>query len=423
MSTHSANPATQDQLRALVQTGSVRLGAAADAIDGVVPEWVVEPGDEAELVRVLTHANGAGLQVAPRGGGSKSAWGDPPEKIDICLSTAKLNSVLEHAHQDLTVTVEAGVKFADLQRTLAQHGQRLALDPLWPERATIGGIISANDSGSLRLRYGGVRDLIIGVTTVLSDGTVAKSGGKVVKNVAGYDLPKLMTGALGTLAVITKAVFRLHPLPEHARTVSAEFVSIREANDMMLAVADSSLVPTGMQFRLVSGSQPRVDVRFEAIAPSIDAQTQALSKLMATGRECSEQGDVWRARENVCEPAANAIVCKLSLLPTEIGQIACFLRQTLAELVPWSLVAQSCGLAVLRIESSDERSTREVVSTLRGELARTGGSLAVMSCPAEWKKTLNVWGTPGSAQALMKRIKERFDPKGTLNRGRFVGGI
>ncbi|HEX8927119.1 MAG TPA: FAD-dependent oxidoreductase, partial [Terriglobales bacterium] len=152
MSAHSANPAIQDSLRALVQTGSVRAGGAEDAIDGVIPECIVEPGDEAELARVLAHANSAGLQVAPTGAGTKSGWGSPPGKIDIALSTANLNRVLEHAHQDLTVTVEAGVRFADLQRTLAQHGQRLALDPLWPERATIAGIISSNDSGSLRLR-------------------------------------------------------------------------------------------------------------------------------------------------------------------------------------------------------------------------------------------------------------------------------
>ena len=425
MSAHSLNPyipSIQDSLRALVQTSSVRTGVAEDAIDGVIPGCVVEPGDEAEFARVLAHANTTGLQVAPRGSGTKASWGDTPERVDVALSTARFNRLLEHAHQDMTVTVEAGVKFVDLQRTLAEHGQRLALDPMWPERATVGGAISTNDCGALRLRYGGVRDLIIGVTIVLSDGTIAKSGGKVVKNVAGYDLPKLMTGAFGTLGVITKAVFRLHPLPEHARTISLEFADIKGANNFMLAVADSTLVPTGMQFRIGNGIAARVDVRFEGIAPSIEAQTQTLTKLASNARECTESTDVWRTREQLSNPDG-AIVCKLSMLPSEIGATAAFLRETLAELVPWSFVAQSVGLAVLRIESSDEGSTREVIASLRAQLARSGGFQVILACPAEWKKSLSVWGSAGSAQALMKRIKQRFDPKGTLNRGRFVGGI
>ena len=410
-------------MRALVQTGVVRQGSAEDTIDGVIPEWVVEPGNESELALVLAQANTAGLRVAPRGGGTKSGWGDTPEKVDLALSTAKLNRVLEHAHQDLTVTVEAGVRFEYLQRALAQQGQRLALDPLWPERATVGGVISTNDSGSLRLRYGGVRDLIIGVTTVLPDGTIAKSGGKVVKNVAGYDLPKLMTGALGTLAVITKAVFRLHPMPEHARTISLQFAEVKDANDFMLAVADSTLVPTGMQFRVGNGLAPHVDIRFEGIAASIDAQAQTLANLMQHARECDESAEVWGVREQLCTPRADAIVCKVSMLPSEIGATSEFLRRTLAELVPWSFVAQWVGLAALRIESSDEVGTREVISSLRAQVAQTGGSLVILSCPAEWKKSLSVWGDAGSSQVIMKRIKERFDRKGTLNCGRFVGGI
>jgi len=181
---------------------------------GIVPELYVEPAHEAELARVLEYANRTGMRVAPRGGGTKLDWGSAPPAIDLMVSTAKFNKILEHAPGDMTITVEAGVTFSQIQSALSAHRQRLALDPLWPDVATVGGVIAANDSGALRLRYGGVRDLIIGITVVLADGTIAKSGGKVVKNVAGYDLPKLMSGALGTLGIITKAVFRLHPLPE-----------------------------------------------------------------------------------------------------------------------------------------------------------------------------------------------------------------
>ena len=150
--------------------------------------------------------------MIPRGGGTKLGWANSPARAGLILSTARLTEVIEHAWADLTVSVGAGCTVQRLQEALAQHGQRLALDPLWPEKATVGGVLSTNDSGALRLRFGALRDLIIGVTVALPDGTLASSGGKVVKNVAGYDLPKLVTGALGTLGVITRAVFRLHPL-------------------------------------------------------------------------------------------------------------------------------------------------------------------------------------------------------------------
>src|SRR5207245_11465779 len=178
------------------------------------------------------------MAVIPRGGGTKLGWGNPPARADLILSTARLNKIIEHAWADLTVTVEAGCSIQILQQTLAAHGQRLGLDPLWPERATVGGVLSANDSGTVRLRFGALRDLIIGVTIALPDGTLASSGGRVVKNVAGYDLPKLVTGALGTLGVITRAVFRLHPLPRHSRSFTISVSNPREAQQIILAIQD-----------------------------------------------------------------------------------------------------------------------------------------------------------------------------------------
>src|SRR5437763_5900290 len=173
---------------------------------------VVEPGSVEEMATLLRDASRDGLAVLPRGGGTKLDWGQPPRPVDLVLSTTRLDRVMEHAWADMTATVEAGCTVARLQHTLAEHGQRLACDPLWPERATIGGILATNDTGPLRARFGGLRDLIIGGPLVLPDGTVARSGGKVVKNVAGYDLPKLAIGSFGKLEVLTMAVFRLHDI-------------------------------------------------------------------------------------------------------------------------------------------------------------------------------------------------------------------
>jgi len=176
-----------EKLRAIVGQDHVRPATAPDVVGGAQPKMIVEPGTEKELAEVLRLSNEAGVAVIPRGGGTKLGWGNPPARADLILSTARLDKIIEHAWADLTVTVEAGCSIQILQQTLAAHGQRLGLDPLWLERATVGGVLSANDSGTLRLRFGALRDLIIGVTIALPDGTLASSGGKVVKNVAGYD--------------------------------------------------------------------------------------------------------------------------------------------------------------------------------------------------------------------------------------------
>jgi glycolate oxidase FAD binding subunit len=204
-------------------TTTLNIAEQLTAITG--PQYVhqhedvitVSPANTQQASEILCYANENGLTVTPTGGNTKQAWGNPA-KTNIRLSLTRLNRVLEHPWQDLTCTVQSGCTWATLQQKLAKHGQFVALDPLWPERATVGGILATNDSGALRHRYGSLRDLVIGMTLVLADGTTARTGGKVVKNVAGYDLCKLLTGSFGTLAVITEATFRLHPLPQHTQT-------------------------------------------------------------------------------------------------------------------------------------------------------------------------------------------------------------
>src|SRR5215467_6169505 len=258
----------------------VRPGAPADSVSGVQPQLILEPASESQLAAVLHLANGSKLAVIPRGGGTKLGWGNPSSRGDIILSTAGLNKIIEHAWADLTVTVEAGCTIQTLQETLAPHGQRLALDPLWPERATVGGSLATNDSGALRLRFGALRDLVIGVTIALPDGTLASSGGKVVKNVAGYDLPKLVIGAVGTLGVITRAVFRLHPIPRNSRTVSIPAQSEEEAQRLVLAIQDSRLAHAALQVRVSAWTTPELEVLFEGTEAGIAAQREQITKMV-----------------------------------------------------------------------------------------------------------------------------------------------
>jgi len=285
----------QETLGSLVD-GGVQLATESDVVAGVQPYVVAAPGSEQEVASVLAYANREGLKAIVRGGGTQLNTGLPPGDGDILLSTTRLNQVVEYAPHDMTVTVQAGLRLVDLQSHLARARQWLALDPVLSPGATIGGIISTNVSGARRLRYGGVRDQIIGIRVVLSDGTIAKGGGKVVKNVAGYDLPKLFTGALGTLGVIVAATFRLYPLRAASRTVVLTASTPAPLCDLAVRVIASTLEPTVLDVmslrattrpldqpdstpqstRASTGGLYVMTVRFEMEPESADEQAAAL---------------------------------------------------------------------------------------------------------------------------------------------------
>ncbi len=355
---------------------------------------IIEPRTARETADALADANARERLVAPRGGGSKLDWGNAGARADVVLSTASMNRVVEHAWADMTVTVEAGCTVATLQQTLAEHGQRLAIDVLWPERATIGGILATNDSGVLRLRFGSLRDLVIGMTVALPDGTLAMSGGKVVKNVAGYDLPKLMTGALGTLGVITQAVFRLHPIPHHTRTLTAQLPNAEAAQKLMIAIQDSQLAHSALQFRTDASS---VDVLLEGTEAGIQAQ-QATLATMAAFTEGSATS--WNARQELW-PAET--IAKISVLPSQIAE-------TLQQLNPTRAVMQATGIGHVTL-TGDPAAARRIVEA-------KGGSLVLLT-----PSSIDAWGNPGDALPVMRAVKQQFDPNAILNRGRYVGGL
>jgi glycolate oxidase FAD binding subunit len=416
-------------LRALVGAEHMRPSSAQDAVDGVTLQMVVEPGTPEELAAVLKIAKIAGLPVIPRGGGSKLDWGNPPRNAELILSMRRLNRVVEHAWGDMTATVEAGCTFQQLEETLAEHGQRLALDPLWPGRATIGGVLATNDSGPLRIRFGSLRDLVIGVTLALPDGTLAKSGGKVVKNVAGYDLPKLATGALGTLGVITQAIFRLHPVPKETRTLSFSISDNQGVHALLLAIHDCNMVPTGVQVRAGSSAAPVIDLRFEGTQTGCEAQIEQTMAIASASQRIDSPANVWQSHLEVWGVAEASVVCKFTFLPADLGNLLDEIKSELTKLgSTWRVVAQTVGVGYLRIESrgiesQDHASLLPVFQDLRKKLETRSGSLVLLRCPLEMKKQIDVWGTAGDTLPLMKSIKAQFDPTGVLNPGRFLGGI
>lgn len=402
----------------------VHAASPSDSIAGVQPKLILVPGSESELAQALRLVSEAGLAAVPRGGGTKMGWGNPPSRADIVFSMARMNEITEHAWADLTVSVGAGCTIQTLQETLAQHGQRLALDPLWPERATVGGVLSTNDSGALRLRFGSLRDLVIGVTLALPDGTLASSGGKVVKNVAGYDLPKLATGAFGTLGIITRAVFRLHPLPRNSRSFCVSTPDITTARQLLHSIQSSKLAHAALQTRFENETTPIVDVLFEGTEAGLDAQAAQLKNLAETAGLTESTREVWNARQDIWSFAKpeEAAIAKLSVLPAEIDKsVATITKSAKARQLRWKAALQATGIGFLRLEG-DPPDLRASLQDLREQFEGNAGSLVVLHRPTRMA-LIDAWGNAGDALPLMKSVKQQLDPRSILNPGRFVGGI
>jgi len=410
------------EFAAIVGADYVKPAAPTDAVLGCAPRWVIAPGSPEEVAAVLRAATAGGLRLAPRGGGSKLGWGNPPAALDAILSLHRLNRVLEHAWGDMTVTVEAGCPVAHLQQTLADHGQRLALDPLWPQTATVGGILATNDSGALRIRFGTLRDQVIGMLVALPDGTLARSGGKVVKNVAGYDLPKLLTGAFGTLGVIVEATFRLYPLPDQTLAYTVVAATVAPLQALLLRVLDTAIVPTGLQLR-AADQGGALDIRFEGTAAACAAQGETVRRLAGDLPCAAAAAAVWTAHEALWAAGEPAVIARVSVLPADLARLCAAAAACLPAGGAWQLVAQGTGGGLLRLVAPSVESLPAAVAALRAAIVAGDGSLVVLQCPPSIRQQIDIWGPPGAALPLMRRIKAQFDPTGTLNPGRFVGGL
>jgi glycolate oxidase FAD binding subunit len=405
---------TEDVLAHLITiTGPQTTGLRGDAI-------AVAPSDAQQIAAVLRFANENGLAVTPTGSGTKSDWGNPVA-ARIQLSTARMVSVCEHSWQDMTCTVSAGCTWSDMQAELARHGQMVALDPLWPDRATVGGIVAANDGGALRLKYGGLRDLIIGMTIVLPDGTIARTGGKVVKNVAGYDLHKLMTGSFGTLGVITDVNFRLHPREEHARTWSATAQDAAELEAPLRVLLDSQIVPSCVQVH-ANHQECTIDIRIAAVPHCLDEHAERLAKIFPRLALRESKEEVWQARQQLFDGNAT-IILKASLLPSAICPVISEVQQRAsADGVKTSVVAQANGLMTIAMSAAPDAAIAWIEG-FRKRLRAFGGSVTALRVPNDMRAQLDVWGCDSNALPLMREIKRHFDPNRILNPGRFVGNI
>ena len=371
------------------------------------------------MAELLRRASDQRLSVVIRGAGTKTDWGRPPGTIDAILSTRGLNRVLSHEHGDLTATIEAGATLRDVNLALSRQHQWLPLDPAFDTEATIGGILATNDSGPLRHRFGTPRDLVIGTQVATADGLLAKSGGQVVKNVAGYDLSKLLAGSFGSLAAIVTATFKLSPLPTASRTL---LVTARDAGDLTRLVQDvmaSQLEPIAFEIHLPEGFRPAsIALRFASVAAAVDAQVATANSLPATKGLATQSldGDAeaafWR-EHNAGVWARSGAVVRASWLPANLDQVLAGLKAcgTSVELIGRAGV----GAGLVRIDG-DLQAQAAAIAQLRA--SSTFGNVVLLRGSNELKAIVDVWGSHHGREPLFASLKRAFDPQGILNADR-----
>ncbi|MFP4254299.1 MAG: FAD-binding oxidoreductase [Halothece sp.] len=399
------------------------------------PEWqpspqlpkkpLVIPHTEETLATVTAICHQNNWSIMPCGNGSKATWGGLPNKVDLYLSTRNLNQIIDHAVGDLTVTVEAGVTLKQLQETLQISNQFLPLDSAYPETATLGGIVATADTGSWRERYGGVRDLLIGISFVRADGEIAKAGGRVVKNVAGYDLMKLLTGSYGTLGIITQLTFRTYPLPPASATLilSGDRANVLSAAQTLrnatLTPTRADLVSPSVVEKLQLGEGLGLIIQFETIIESIEEQIEQLSAMTSSVpvENKEDEKTLWNQLKNLTSiPSSDsAITCKCGLLPTKTAD---FFQKLPAD--SYAIIHNKSGLGKLILNSIESLSELEKI---RRYCEENRGFLTILESPLTIKEKMEPWGYYGNALTMMEKIKQQFDPKKQFNPNRFVGGI
>ena len=387
------------------------------SVDGITPKVVAYPQSAEEVSEIVALAAEHKWAVIPRGGGSQMELGNIPRAADVVVCTTDMNQVLEYEPADLVVSAQAGLRLAELQRILGVHGQCLALDPPLPEQATIGGIIAANPSGPLRLRHGTCRDMLLGVKVVNADGNITKAGGKVVKNVTGYDMCKLYTGSLGTLGVIVEASFKLAPLPRVERTLLAAFADLDAAYTAARAMYKAALPVRACELLagpLAQPGQALLAVWIGGGDAAVERQVRDVTQLCAESSSIEQlEGDelhaFWRKVEDFGHEESFETVAKISVLPTRTGDL-------LRQLPPQMTFVSHVLSGVTYVFGQEASSLESIVQEL-------SGYSVLERCPLSVKQMRSIWGAPGEDFKLMERIKREFDPDGILNPGRYVGRL
>jgi glycolate oxidase FAD binding subunit len=412
-----------------VACSATRNGLGSDAVAGVVPALVGSPASTAEASALLAAAAAHDLTVVPRGAGLGLGWGLPPASCDLVVDMSSMGAVIEHTAGDLVARVQAGTTIGHLAAVLAQAGQQLALDA--PADATVGGVVATGTAGPRRFRYGAPRDLLIGLTAVRADGVVAHSGGKVVKNVAGYDIGKLFSGSQGTLGVITEATFRLHPLPVAMAYVTAEFGAAERAGATaaVAAAAGSALVPSAVELDWPGGSSRplRVGVLLEGTAAGVADRAKRMSELLAAAGGSPLVAVSPTAPPRWGQLPSASTVIRATFWVGKLSGVLDALVAAAAEAGVRPALSGPAGAGALYACLDPRTSDDAAAEFVRGLRDRLGGSPAprgsvvVLTAPAAVLAAVDAYGAvPGAA--LMRAVKDQFDPGYRMFPGRLAGG-
>ncbi|MFM8289999.1 MAG: FAD-binding oxidoreductase [Planctomycetaceae bacterium] len=407
-----------------------------------------QPTSQGELARWLQdNAAGARRGVVPVGGRTALWYGHAPVGPGVAVSTTRLERVVDYPARDMTITVEAGLTIEKLEQLLASEGQRLGLDCPAPARATIGGVLATNTSGPRRFGLGTARDLLLGLTAIDAGGAVFHAGGRVVKNVAGYDLCKLLVGSLGTLAVLTQVTLKLRPRPECSHLLWWPVASLPLASTLLARLSRSAARPVAIEWlnaRAIAevrqstgaawpeGSGGALCLGVEGTQREVDWQVQTLrDELLSAGGASSRPVDVveivaeapgaWTALTELQVPSDEALTLKATVPPSRLPSL--FELATRRDCP----VACHAGTGVAWIRAPEELATAaeaaELIQQLRRHSTDLGGHLSVVNCQAAWKSGLDLWGSSAGGWHLMRQLKQRLDPHGLLNRGRLFGDV
>ncbi|HET9488233.1 MAG TPA: FAD-binding oxidoreductase [Methylomirabilota bacterium] len=410
----------------------------AAAVDDRVPRWVVRPASAEQVATVLALAAEERLAVIPRGSGAAMDLGAPPARLDLVLDTKDLVRVLDYQPDDLTVSVEVGVSAGALATELRPRRQQLPVDPPGWETRTLGGLVATNAHGPLRARYGTLRDLLLGVRFVQADGVLTWGGARVVKSVSGYDVPKLMVGALGTLGVLVELTLRLHPVPDREGTWLATLPSAAAAQSFIGLVLDSTLEPTRLELlnepALRACQAPPapfgVAVSLAGVEAAVRDEADRLQALArgAGGHLVALDDGFWPRYDRALARAEGEVVLQLGVLPSRIADTLDAITAAHAEVnsgaTPRVAGCAASGSLRLLLPGAGVEDAASVVTRLRAAVGGFDGSVVVQAGPRALRATVDPWGAVApAALELMRRLRDEFDPGRVLNPGRFVGGL
>ncbi|MFQ5352098.1 MAG: FAD-binding oxidoreductase [Candidatus Binatia bacterium] len=419
-STRNADDTTSAALVASLGPGQVRPGSRGEAVDGVQPHLVITARTAANVSTVVNEARANRLAIIPCGGGTQLDRGNPPRCFDIRLSLTGLASIIERHGEDMTVTAEAGVTLAQLNRALASRDQRFAVDAASPQQATLGGIVAANSGGGLAHSFGAPRDLVLGMRVIDGRGRSLVLGGRVVKNVAGYDLPRLFTGSWGTLGVITEVTLRTHPLAPQATTMRLSFEDPASLEHARVALFASALPLAAMDFSTGTASSSwTLQLRIEGTSSEVDYQIDRVRSLCASPDERLENQWLSSVHANT---TSDLVVIGVTR-PKQCVEIAEQMFAAARKHTSNVSVSAHAGLGPVYLGCSTQGPEQEIaiVTDLRTVTGACRARLLVSRCCAQVKPALDVWGQRPESFSLMANVKQRFDPDGILCPGRFVG--